>query len=132
MSGCSIDSQSCPQFNILRERWKKNGYPSIDSDLEEAFKEIRKNIQAKHCRPVPRFKAVLGDLQLFKYRQKNGAAREGASGGWRFYALFNKTTGVLYPIVVYPKKAWQDASDDTVKEGVEQIIKMLSESDMLF
>jgi hypothetical protein len=132
VSGCSIDSQACPQFNTLRERWKKNGYPSIDSDLEEAFKEIRKNIQAKHCRSVPRFKSVLGDLQLFKYRQKNDAAREGARGGWRFYALFNKATGVLYPIVVYPKKALPDADDDTVKEGIEQVIKMLSESERLF
>src|SRR5437667_12098876 len=32
----------------------------------------------------------------------NKAAGEGARGGWRFYALYDKATQTLYPIVVYP------------------------------
>ena len=132
MTGCKVDAEASPQFNILRDYSKKNGYPSVTKDLEEAFTEIRKNIQAKHCRVVPRFSSVLGNFLLFKYRQKNSAAREGASGGWRFYALFDKATSTLYPIVLYPKKAWQDAHDDIVKEAVEQILSIVNASGSLF
>jgi hypothetical protein len=124
LAGCRID-QSSPQFNKLREHWKKSGYPSIDDDLNEAFKAIAADVHAKNWRLVPRFSEVLGSFLLYKYRQKNNAAREGARGAWRFYALFDKTTSVLYPVVVYPKKAWADASDDVITGSLEEMIAIL-------
>jgi hypothetical protein len=121
LPGCRIDAEASPQFAALKEHWKRAGYDSIESDLKEAFQEIVKDIQACRCRPVGRFADVIGDLQLLKYRQKNRAAREGARGGWRIYALFDRERLVLYPIVVYPKKQWADASDDLIKKAVKQL-----------
>lgn len=125
MNGCKIDPTRSPQFNVLRESWKNGGYPSVDRDLEEAFKSIRSNVQACQCRPVILSKDILGDFLLFKYRAKNKAAREGASGGWRFYALYDKTNRIVYPIIVYPKKAWQDASTNLIKSALQEIISIL-------
>ena len=128
MNECKIDATRSPQFDILRESWKNSGYPSIDDDLEEAFKSIRTNVQACQCKPVILSKEVLGDSLLFKYRAKNKASREGSRGGWRFYALFDKANGVLYPIIVYPKKAWQDASTELIKSCLAEIVAILRNS----
>lgn len=133
MAACKIDPTASPQFVRLCNHWKNHGYPSVQDDLADAFCDIRKNILAKHGRVVPRFSAVLGgDVVLYKYRQKNSQAREGARGGWRIYALFQKTTSILYPVIVYPKKEWDDATDDTVKNALEQILSILSKPPDLF
>lgn len=72
---------------------------------------------------MPRFSAILGQFKLFKYRQKNEFARKGARGGWRIYALFDGTT--MYPIIVYPKNAWEDATYDVITEAVKELLKIL-------
>ena len=123
MSGCKIDSEASPQFKKLRERWKKSGYLSVDADLEEAFSNIRKNIQANHCSRVPRFGEVLKGYHLLKYRQKDRASREGASGGWRILALYDPTTDTLYPIIVFPKKAMENADEDTINDAVTELLQ---------
>lgn len=125
MGGCNICPDASPQFKKLRERWKRFGYPSIDSDLEDAFKNIRQDVMANHCKRPPRFGAVVGDFELFKYRQKDKANREGASGGWRFYALFDKASAMLYPIVVYPKKEMEDADTATITAAIKELIRSL-------
>jgi hypothetical protein len=127
LASCKIDPDSSPQFNVWRNHWRKSGYPSIDADLAEAFQAISKDVQAKHRSIVPRFGDVLGDFALHKYRQRNKAAKEGASGAWRIYALFNRETNVLYPIIVFPKKAWADASDRHVTECVKELVQILRE-----
>ena len=114
------------QFQELVAHWKKVGYPSIESDVEKAFQSIRKDLIACHARRVPRFSEILGDLHLYKYRIKNGAAREGASGGWRIYALHDLSKGNLYPIIIYPKKEWQDASNDLVRDAIKEITDALT------
>ena len=124
MAGCKIDSEASPQFQKLRERWKTSGYPSIDTDLAEAFSNIQRDTRACHCRgPVPRFADVLKGYLLFKYRQKNSAAKEGASGGWRILALYNPKTHTLYPIIVYPKKAMADADDDSINAAITELLR---------
>jgi hypothetical protein len=126
LDGCRVDSTASPQFNTLREGWKKSGYSSIDADLEEAFKSIRINVQACQCKPIVLPKEILGDFLLFKYRAKNKSAKEGASGGWRFYALFDRSRAILYPIIVYPKKKWVDAATELIKQSLAEIIAILS------
>jgi hypothetical protein len=130
LAACRIDPDLSPQFKILREHWRRSGYPSIEDDLTEAFRAISKEVQANHCRIVPRFAAVLGDFLLHKYRQKNRAAKEGASGAWRIYALFDKQRNVLYPIIVYPKKAWQDASEQLIIECVHELTTILHQREL--
>lgn len=76
---------------------------------------------------MPRFSAILQGFLLHKYRQKNTAAREGARGGWRIYALFDKQNGVLYPIIVYPKKEMSDATDKQIIESVRELLKILEQ-----
>lgn len=85
---------------------------------------------ANHCRVAPRFSSVLQGFQLHKYRQKNSGAREGARGGWRFYALFDKQNSILYPIVVYPKKEWKDAADILIEKSVKEILVILEQRDL--
>lgn len=127
LAGCKIDSDSSPQFKTLREHWRKSGYISVDADLAEAFVAISKEVQANHCRVVPRFAAILGEFVLHKYRQKNSAAKEGASGGWRIIALFDKNTRELYPIILYPKKVMSDATDKQVKDGVKELLEIIQQ-----
>jgi len=122
---CKVDFAASPQFSILRESWRTHGYPRIDEDLAEAFQAICKDIQANHCKVVQRFSDVLGNFQLHKYRQKNNQAKEGASGGWRIYALYDKPHGILYPIIVYPKKEWVDVTDKFVTEQVHELLDIL-------
>lgn len=127
LAACKIDFDSSPQFKILREHWRKSGYPSVDADLAQAFVAISKEVQANHCRIMPRFSAILGDFALHKYRQKNSAAKEGASGGWRIIALFNKKINILYPVILYPKKVLADASDKQVTESVKELLGILKQ-----
>ena len=89
----------------LRDHWKKNGYRSIQKDLQEAFNAIEKDIHSKQWRPMARFSEVLGPYKLFRYRQRDSAAREGASGGCRIIALFDEKSWTLYPIIVFPKSS---------------------------
>lgn len=125
MAGCRIVTDLCPQFSKLRDRWASHGYPKIQEDLDEAFQAIEKDIHAKNWKRVPRFESVLGEFLLFKYRQKNKAAKEGARGGWRIYALFEMETSTLYPIIVYPKKEWQDATDAAITAAILEVLKAL-------
>lgn len=127
MAACRVDLDASPQFSILRDFYRKHGYPSIDDDLAAAFQEISKDVRANHCRIVPRFSAVLQGFLLHKYRQKNTAAREGARGGWRIYALFDKRNNILYPIIVYPKKEMDDAPDQQITDCVRELLKILEQ-----
>lgn len=114
--------------------WKKKGYPSVKSDLESAFQKIQKDVMACDCRNAERTSAILLEaigpdrrVYLHKYRCKDKASGEGASGGWRFYAVFDKDTNVLYPIIVYPHKQWQDASEDYIKDCVNELISIIKQ-----
>lgn len=127
MPACKVDHDASPQFSILRNFYRTHGYPSIDDDLAEAFQAIKQNVQANRCRTVPRFSAVLQGFLLHKYRQKNKAAREGARGGWRIYALFDKQNNVLYPIIVYPKKEMTDVPDRQIIDCVGELLKVLEQ-----
>jgi hypothetical protein len=124
----ACDLSTCSDhFNKLVVAWKKS-YPSIESDLEDAFKKIRKDIQACHCTLVPRFSDILGEFSLFKYRHKNSQSREGARGGWRILALYNKRTATMYPIIVYPKKRLSDVPADDVVVAVKEVISIITPS----
>lgn len=125
MSACRIDDRCSRQFQRLATYWKSHGYPTVESDLSDAFNEIRKDIKACHWKEVPRFSKWLNGYRLFKYRQKNSGAREGSRGGWRFYALHDGSRSILYPIVVYPKKEMADASDDAIKNAIKELIDIL-------
>jgi hypothetical protein len=127
LGACKVFPDTSPQFAILREHWRKSGYPSVETDLIEAFNAIKRDVKANHCAIVPRFASVLGKYQLHKYRQKNKAASEGARGGWRIYALYDKEQSALYPIIVYPKKVWEDAQYDHVTKCVEELLKILQQ-----
>ena len=91
---------------------------------------------ACHCKSAQRTSAILIEaaperkLALHKYRHKDKASGEGASGGWRFYAVFEKTTSTLYPIIVYPHKQWSDAPDDLIKKCVDELITILKQRDL--
>lgn len=125
MGECRVDSEASREFAVWRDYWRKHGYPSIEGDLAEAFSEISRNHEACRCRQVARFAPVLQGYLLFKYRQKNKAAREGARGGWRIYALFDRDRRIVYPILVYPKKEWADASDQDIIECVRELVNIL-------
>jgi hypothetical protein len=127
LAACRIDLVSSPQFDLLRNSWRKSGYRSIDADLAAAFQAITKDVQANDRRVVPRFSAILGEFALHKYRQKNSASKEGARGGWRIYALFDKENNVLYPVIVYPHKEWVDASDKHITECVKELLDILQQ-----
>ena len=121
---CEI-SKCSDHFNKMVAALKKE-YPSVESDLEEAFKKIKKEFQACHCTLVPGFSDILGDFSLFKYRQKNSRAKEGARGAWRILALYDKATCTLYPIIVYSKKKLSNAPADEVIVAVKEIIATLT------
>lgn len=69
-------------------------------------------------------------LALNKYRYKDTASREGASGGWRFYAVLDKETNILYPIIVYPHKKWADASDEDIKKCINELLQILRQREL--
>lgn len=119
--GCKVDCRS-PQFNQLCKHWK-SAYPHIERDLEEAFKAIRENVEAKNCRVVPRHGT---GVTVHKYRQNSSDIGRGASYGWRIQAIYDRQSGVLYPILVYPKTAWQDASDETIVAAINELLAVLT------
>lgn len=135
MAGCKVDPDASPEFSILRKHWKKKGYHSVFSDLEAAFKEIAKDVNACGCKLAQRTSAILlkaapeRQLSLHKYRYRDTASGEGASGGWRFYAIFDKESAIVYPIIVYPHKQWPDASDDEIKKCIDEIVLILKQPD---
>ena len=126
MATCRIDPDASPQFALSCENWQKSGYPTVKSDVDDALAKIRKDHLACRCRLVPRFAAVLGDFQLLKYRQKNAGASEGARGGWRILALYHRQDGMLYPILVYPKKECDDAPDKQVTGCIQELLDTLT------
>lgn len=136
MSTCKVDPDASLEFAILRDHWKKKGYRSISSDLDAAFNELSKDVFACHCKIAQRTSAILLEaaperkLALHKYRYKDTASGEGASGGWRFYAVLDKETSILYPIIVYPHKKWADASDDEIKKCINEILGILKQRDL--
>ena len=136
MPGCNIDHEASLQFNTLRQHWKKKGYPSVDSDLASAYKELAQDPLACHCKPAGRTNAILKeiapdrDLVLHKYRYKDTANREGAKGGWRIYAILDRASGTLYPIIVYPHKACNDASPDYIQTCVDELMKILKQREL--
>jgi hypothetical protein len=131
LGGCKVDPDASPEFAVLKKHWKKQGYHSINSDLEAAFTEITKDVQACHCKPAGRTSAILleaapdRNVSLHKYRHKDKSSGEGASSGWRIYAIFDNDTEILYPIIVYPHKKWADAHPDEIKKCVDEIIAVL-------
>jgi hypothetical protein len=127
LAACKVDDSACPHFVAARNYWEKHGYPRIDADLSEAFTNIQKDVNANHCRLVGRFSAYLAGFALHKYRQKNKADREGASGGWRIWAVFDVANSILYPIVVYPKKHKADADDDEVIQALQALLTYLEQ-----
>jgi hypothetical protein len=122
--GCKIDCRS-PQYNTLLEKWKPD-YPHIDNDLEDAFKSIRKNVDAKNCRVVPRHGT---GVILRKYRQNSTDIGRGASYGWRIHAIHDEATGTLYPILIYPKTVWSDASTGTIIAAINQMVAILKDGE---
>jgi hypothetical protein len=120
VANCKIDCRS-PEYNKLRETWKKS-YPHIDEDLEDAFKAIRKNVDAKNCRIVPRHGT---GVVLRKYRQNSIDIARGASYGWRLHAIHDEESNTLYPILVYPKTVWEDASTERILAAIEELLATL-------
>ena len=118
--GCNVDCRS-PQFNQLCKHWKAT-YPNIEKDLEEAFQAIRQDVKAKKRRVVPRHGT---GVILHKYRQNSSDIGRGASYGWRIQAIYYPQTGVLYPILVYPKTAWADASDEATRAAIKELLDVL-------
>lgn len=116
MAGCRINGTSSPQFNKLREHWKRV-YPHIDDDLSEAFRAIGENMNANKASRLQSGP----NLEVYKYRQNSSDIKRGAKYGWRIIALYEKSTGTLYPILVYPKPVWSDANKNTVSEAIREI-----------
>ena len=123
MPGCKIDRGRSLEFKALVEHWQKT-HPHIEDDLREAFTAIAENTRAKSCRVVPRYHHE--GWELLKYRQNSkDNSTHGSSYGWRILAIHDVVSGVLYPIIVYPKTAWQDAKAETVQAAIQELKKLL-------
>ena len=136
MGACKVEPDASQQFAILRDYWKRKNYRSIVSDLDEAFKTLSRDVYGCHFRLAERTSAILieaapeRDLALHKYRHKDKASSEGARGGWRIWAIFDRATETLYPIIVYPHKEWSDAPDELIKKCVSEIVTILEQRDL--
>jgi len=120
LAGCRVNSEASPQFNKLREHWKRS-YPHIDDDLALAFSSISQDILACSA-----FRLKAGALvEVYKYRQNSKDIRRGAKYGWRVLALYHKPSNVVYPILVYPKTVWEDANNAVVDEAVKEMRQLL-------
>jgi hypothetical protein len=124
LPACTINTEASPQFRQLRENWKRNGYPNIDTDLADAFKAITENIQAKKGARI-QAGPIGGEVEVYKYRQNSTDIQRGASYGWRIIALLHKPSGTMYPIIVYPKTQWSNASPATMAAAVKEIRQIL-------
>ena len=116
MPGCTIDSSASPEFQQLVKSWQRT-HPQIDNDLQDAFSAISQNILAKKGRRVQ----AGPNLEVYKYRQNSHDIKRGSSYGWRIYALYDKSTGTMYPILIYPKTVWEDADNTTVHDAIRSI-----------
>jgi hypothetical protein len=121
LPGCKVDDKASPQFNRLRKQWRCGGYPQIDKDLKQAFEAISENILAKKARRVQAGSNVV----CYKYRQNSSDIRRGENYGWRIYALYDVMTATLYPIIVYPKQAWDNADTATILAAIREIRTIL-------
>jgi hypothetical protein len=65
------------------------------------------------------------DIELYKYRQNSSDLRRGASYGWRIYALYHRSTGKLYPILLFLKTDMQDASDAVIEASLREMKDLL-------
>jgi hypothetical protein len=120
LPGCTVNRDACLQFKKLCDRWRKS-YPKIDKDLDAAFASISENILANNG-----WRIQAGDgVEVYKYRQNSSDIRRGQSYGWRIDALYDKNSGTMYPIIVYPKTEWEDADTATVKAGIREILTFL-------
>jgi hypothetical protein len=120
LAGCKIDREKSEEFKKLLKQWKRD-YPHIESDVEKALAEIKGNIQACRGRLVlggPRFDA-------YKYRQKSSDIPHGSSFGLRIIGLHDRKTGVMYPIIVYPKPVWATADNATIYAAMKEVKRML-------
>jgi hypothetical protein len=116
LQGCKIAREASPDFRKFVKHWQRS-HPHIEGDISEAFSEIEKNILANRGRRVyggSRF-------DLYKYRQNSKDIRRGSSYGWRIYALFDRQSKTMYPIIVYPKTTWEDADGKTILESVNNL-----------
>ena len=122
MPGCKIDRDSSPDFKKLIDSYRQ-GYPHIESDLSDAFSEIEKNILANRGR------RVFGGQQfdIYKYRQNSKDIKRGARYGWRIYCLLDRLSGIMYPIITYPKTIFDDADTKTIKDAVANIKLLLGQ-----
>lgn len=121
MAGCKVNSEASPQFKHLREHWKRKGFPKISDDLTEAFSAISQNILAANGARVQAGPIV----EIYKYRQNSKDIKRGSRYGWRIIALFHKSTETMYPIIVYPKTAWENAGDKMIAEAIQEIRQIL-------
>lgn len=121
MAAYRVDSTASPDFKSLCDHWRTHGFPSVDRDTAAAFGEIAKNHEACRGRRVQRFEDLLADRFLLKYRYRDSARREGARGGWRILAILDPPTKCIYPIMVYPKKAWEMPSGEDLRKCVSNL-----------
>jgi hypothetical protein len=121
LAECTVNSEASPQFNKLREYWKRKGFPQIDKDLADAFAAISKDILAVKANRVQAGPLI----EVYKYRQNSRDIKRGSSYGWRIIALFERRTATMYPIIVHPKTAYDKAGDDAIAEDVKEIRQIL-------
>jgi hypothetical protein len=124
VAGCKVHTDVSAQFKKLREHYRKS-YRKIDQDLEDLFKSVSENLEAKNYRAKPDIAGIPGGLRLVKYRQNSKDIRRGASYGWRVYALFAVETRDLYPILVFPKTECGDLDSDTIIAAIKELIEIL-------
>lgn len=123
MKPCIINRKGSPQFRLLIQHWKKD-YPHIEEDLEDAFKSIETDRAANQARQKP------GYADLWKYRQKSSDVPKGASYGLRIYALYEKSSNTLHPIIVYPKPKMQEFDPKELKKAVQEMIKIIGQGEL--
>lgn len=121
LAGCTLDDKASPQFTLLCEKWERSGYTHIYEDLRQAFEAITQNVLAKKARRVQ----AGSNLVVYKYRQNSSDIRRGEKYGWRIYALYDVMTATMYPIIVYPKPAWDDADTGTILAAIREIRMIL-------
>jgi len=106
-----------PTFNRLCQEYRRE-FRHLDSDLDAAFANIAKDFRAaKSARRVQAGELV----EVYKYRQNSRDIKGGNQYGWRIYALYHKAANTLYPILIFPKTAMQDASDTEIIGSIREV-----------
>jgi hypothetical protein len=116
----------------LRDHWKKNGYRSIQKDLQEAFNAIEKDIHSKQVASdgkVFRSTRSIQTLQVPSKRQCSQGRRERWVSNHR--SIRRKELDAVSDHRV-SKKQYRDAHDNTITQVVEEIIAILNKSEDLF